>query len=78
MATGRKRRARSPILASVHDAVAGLHDAGVIDKVALRRVRRQIDAGLDSLRAGKSVDGDRHFERVDTELVELEGTTILP
>jgi putative transcriptional regulator len=32
-----KRKADSAILASVHTAVAGLHDAGVVDKATMRK-----------------------------------------
>jgi putative transcriptional regulator len=36
MATKAKRKAESGILASVHKTVAGLHEAGVVDKATMR------------------------------------------
>jgi putative transcriptional regulator len=36
MATSRKRKAESGILASIHETVAGLHQAGVVDKATMR------------------------------------------
>jgi putative transcriptional regulator len=32
------RKTRSPILAAVHDSAKGLHKAGVMDQVALRKL----------------------------------------
>jgi putative transcriptional regulator len=37
MATSRKNKAGSGILASVHETVAGLHEAGVVDKATMRQ-----------------------------------------
>jgi antitoxin ParD1/3/4 len=35
-------------------------------------LRKKIDAGMASLRAGKSEDGDAFFAKMDAELAELE------
>jgi antitoxin ParD1/3/4 len=36
------------------------------------RLRKKIAAGMASLRAGKSVDGEAFFAKIDAELAELE------
>jgi len=42
--------------------------------LALRKddIRQMIDAGMNSLRAGKGVDGDSFLAAMDTELAEME------
>jgi antitoxin ParD1/3/4 len=56
----------------VREALRLMDDRDQLFALQKDEIRRKITAGMNSLRAGKSSDSEAYFDRVDTELDEID------
>ena len=56
----------------VREALRLMDDRDQLFALQKDEIRRKITAGMNSLRAGKSSDSEAYFDRIDTELDEID------
>jgi antitoxin ParD1/3/4 len=56
----------------VHEALRLLDELDRLRGGQDEEIRRKISAGMDSLRAGRSIDGEEYFNRLDEELSAID------